>query len=458
MDKKTILIKPYSAYERQPTPPENAELTHVEKGSPLGEYLRRFWQPVALSAELGELPKAVRMFGEDLVLFRTKSGTPGLLEKHCSHRGTSLEFGICEDEGLRCCYHGWLFGVDGRILETPGDPPESRLRHSVCHGAYPVIEYRGLIFGYFGPAEHKPEFPLYDTYELSDDRLVPYCVTYPCNWLQVHENVMDPAHAVFLHTRISFTHFAEAWGELPEMDFVPTPTGMIYVTARRWKDKVWVRSNDIVLPNLAQVGHIWEDGQTDKAFNRVAITRWTTPIDNHTCRIIGWRHFHPDMDPRGIADESRCGVESIDFFGQDGERDYEDRQRMPGDFDAQVTQRAIAIHELENLTRCDRGIAMLRQLIKRETRKVAQGEAPSLSPLRSNALTPTYCHDTVVSIPESGGDDKALVREIGKAITDIVVRGDYQEADDRARQIRQRIRELAARHGAEATEATEAAK
>src|SRR5690606_16285280 len=86
MEKKIVLVKPYSAYERDKTPAENADLTRVEKGSPMGEYLRRFWQPVALSEELGELPKAVRMFGEDLVLFRARNGKPGLLEKHCSHR------------------------------------------------------------------------------------------------------------------------------------------------------------------------------------------------------------------------------------------------------------------------------------------------------------------------------------------------------------------------------------
>ncbi|WP_036185458.1 aromatic ring-hydroxylating dioxygenase subunit alpha [Marinobacterium lacunae] len=444
MESKSNLIYPYSAYDREPLPEENAELTHVEKGTSMGEYLRRYWQPIALSEEIDDLPKLVKMFGEELVLFRAKNGQPGLLEKHCPHRGTSLEYGICEDEGLRCCYHGWLFGVDGRILETPGDPPDSQLRFNICHGAYPLKEFRGIIFGYFGPKDKMPEFPLYDTYETPGNRMVPYSITYPCNWLQVHENVMDPAHAVFLHTRISFTQFAEAWGEIPEMDFVPTPTGMIYVTSRRWEGKVWVRSNDIILPNLAQVGHIWEDGMVDKEFARVAITRWTTPVDNTTCKIIGWRHFNPEADPRGIADESQCGVESVDFFGQNGNRPYADRQRMPGDFDAQVSQRPIALHGMENLTRCDKGVAMLRQLIRREARKVATGADPSVSPLRANERTPTYAHDTVVSVaPAVGADDAERVREVGKAITAIVVKGDHHQAPDRNAQIKQRIKEFA---------------
>jgi nitrite reductase/ring-hydroxylating ferredoxin subunit len=442
---KRHLTEPYSAYRRGELPREDAELTHVERGSPCGEYLRRFWQPVCLSSELGELPRKVRIFGEDLVAFRTKTGEVGILEPHCSHRGTSLEFGICEASGLRCCYHGWLFGVDGRVLETPGDPPDSPLRHEVWHGAYPALEYKGLVFGYFGPPEKKPEFPIYDSYELAGDRLVPYYITYPCNWLQVHENVMDPAHGVFLHTRISFTQFADAWGELPVMEFVPTPAGMIYVTSRRWGDNVWVRSNDILLPNLAQVGHIWEDGTEGKAFSRVAITRWTTPIDNRTCRIIGWRHFHPDADPRGIADESQCGAESVDFYGQSGGRSYEERQKIPGDYDAQTSQRPIAVHALENLTVCDSGVAMLRKLLRVELRRVAKGEDPKLSAVRSNGLVPTYTHDSVVRVsPRNGASadaDKTLVRDVGRRITEIVVRGDHQGAPDRAERIRALIRE-----------------
>lgn len=442
---KRHLTEPYSAYRRGEPPREDVELTHVERGSPCGEYLRRFWQPVCLSAELGELPRKVRMFGEDLVAFRTKTGAVGLVEPHCSHRGTSLEFGICEANGLRCCYHGWLFGVDGRVLETPGDPPDSPLRHEVWHGAYPALEYKGLVFGYFGPPEKKPEFPIYDSYELPGDRLVPYYITYPCNWLQVHENVMDPAHGVFLHTRISFTQFADVWGELPVMEFVPTPAGMIYVTSRRWGDNVWVRSNDILLPNLAQVGHIWEDGTARKAFSRVAITRWTTPIDNRTCRIIGWRHFHPDADPRGIANESQCGPESVDFYGQNGGRAYEERQKIPGDYDAQTSQRPIAIHALENLTVCDSGVAMLRKLLRVELRRVAKGEDPKLSTVRSNGLVPTYTHDTVVRVPPRNGaspeTDKTLVRDVGRRITDIVVRGEHQSAPDRMERIRALMRE-----------------
>ena len=453
MSSKQFLKTPYGGYHQDNHPPETAELTHVEKGSPGGELLRRYWQPVALTSELGEVPLGFRMFGEDLVVFRTTTGEYGILDRHCSHRGTSLEFGLPTECGLRCCYHGWLFGVDGKILETPGDPPGSTLKDRLYHGAYPAKEYKGLIFGYFGSPETMPAFPVYDSYEYAGDKLVPYSITYPCNWLQVQENVMDPAHAVFLHTRVTFSHFSDTWGELPVMDFVETPTGMIYVTTRRWQDKVWVRSNDIILPNLAQDGHIWEDGQEVKQFARVGITRWTTPIDNTTCKVIGWRHFHPEVNPRGIGNEAECGLEKVDFYGQGGGQSFEERQRLPGDYDAIVSQRPIALHAMEHLTYCDKGVVMLRKLLRRDIRKLAAGEDVPTSALRSNGLIPTYCHDSVLGVPAvSGRDDLELQEEIGRQVTEIVVEGDHHTAEDRLSVVRQRIRDYESSFVAQAAE------
>jgi nitrite reductase/ring-hydroxylating ferredoxin subunit len=453
MSSKQFLKTPYGGYHQDNLPAETAELTHVEKGSPGGELLRRYWQPVALTSELGEVPLGFRMFGEDLVVFRTTTGEYGILDRHCSHRGTSLEFGLPTECGLRCCYHGWLFGVDGKILETPGDPPGSTLKDRLYHGAYPAKEYKGLIFGYFGPSETMPAFPIYDSYEYAGDKMVPYCITYPCNWLQVQENVMDPAHAVFLHTRVTFSHFSDTWGELPVMDFVETPTGMIYVTTRRWQDKVWVRSNDIIMPNLAQVGHIWEDGQEIKQFARVGITRWTTPIDNTTCKVIGWRHFHPEVNPRGIGKEAECGLEKVDFYGQGIGQSFEERQRLPGDYDAIVSQRPIALHAMEHLTYCDKGVVMLRKLLRRDIRKLAAGEDVPTSTLRSNNLIPTYCHDSVLGVPPvPGHDDLELQEEIGRRVTEIVVEGDHHAAEDRLTMVRQKIRDYESSFMAQAAE------
>src|SRR5262249_45913930 len=130
----------YGGYFHRDVPPEDAELTHVAPGTPCGEYMRRFWQPICFSDELRDVPLRVRILGEELVVFRDRSGAVGLLELHCPHRGTSLEFGLIEAKGIRCCYHGWLFGVDGTILETPAEPAERTLKDRLYHGAYPTHE------------------------------------------------------------------------------------------------------------------------------------------------------------------------------------------------------------------------------------------------------------------------------------------------------------------------------
>ena len=215
-----FLKQRYGGYFHRDIPPEDTELTHVGSGTPGGEYLRRFWQPVCFSDDLKDLPLKVRMLGEDLVAYRDKRGTVGLLELHCPHRGTSLEFGLVGEDGIRCCYHGWLFGADGQILETPGEPADSTLKDKLWHGAYPVHEYGGVVFAYMGPPQKKPPFPIYDTFDRPGWRMIPgRKYFYPCNWLQMHENHMDPAHTAFLHTIVSGAVFTEEFGVLPELDF-----------------------------------------------------------------------------------------------------------------------------------------------------------------------------------------------------------------------------------------------
>ena len=127
------------------------EITFVEKGSPCGELLRRYWHPVLLSEELGELPKLIKVLGEELVLFRDKSGQIGLLHKHCAHRGASLEYGIVADCGIICSYHGWQYDIDGTLLKAGSEPCKSPVHRRVKQGAYQTHEEEGIIFAYLGP-------------------------------------------------------------------------------------------------------------------------------------------------------------------------------------------------------------------------------------------------------------------------------------------------------------------
>ena len=95
-------------------------------------------------------PRRFGFSGEDLVAFRDRSGRVGVLQRHCSHRGASLEFGIIQPRGIRCCLHGWVYDIDGTILETPVEPKTSKIKETVCQGAYPAFERDGLVFAYMG--------------------------------------------------------------------------------------------------------------------------------------------------------------------------------------------------------------------------------------------------------------------------------------------------------------------
>ena len=436
---------PFTGYFLSAVPPEDPELTHVGPGTPCGEYLRRFWHPVALSSNLADLPHAARIMGEDLVVFRDGLGNVGVLHRHCSHRGTSLEYGIVGERGIRCCYHGWLFDVAGRILETPGEPPGSKLKDGFCHGAYPAIEYAGLVFAYMGPPEERPEFPILDTFERPrGNRLVPYSIHHPCNWLQVAENFQDPVHAVFLHTNLTNVQFTEAWGNMPTVDFGELDDGMYYITCRRVGDMVWVRSNHFLAPNLGQVAALWEDADEERYFGRASITRWTVPIDDTHCWIFGFRHHNDDVDPKGLGRPEECGDNSVDFFGQTGERPYEETQRTPGDYEAQVGQRAIAIHALEHRGASDEGVLRMRRILRKGARRAARVPQPA-DRKRADGTIHTYTHDTILRVPERAGvDDDAMMKELGRRVIQAIFAGDAHEGDARQAAIERGLKALAA--------------
>src|SRR5215210_6017957 len=167
------------------TQEQNDLITRTGPGMPGGAVLRRYWQPAALAEELppGGPPLPVRLFGEDLVLFRDEQGRPGLLGLHCPHRGADLSYGRLEDGGLRCLYHGWLFDVGGQCLEQPGEPAGSTFCQRVRHTAYPCVEAAGIIFAYLGPGE-PPLLPAYEALTVPDDHRFVIKYFHDCNYLQ----------------------------------------------------------------------------------------------------------------------------------------------------------------------------------------------------------------------------------------------------------------------------------
>ncbi|MCZ6874081.1 MAG: aromatic ring-hydroxylating dioxygenase subunit alpha [bacterium] len=409
----SFLTTRYGGYYHHDVPKEDDELTHVGPATPCGEYLRRFWQPVIFSDQLTDLPVRVRILGEDLVALRDFSGAIGLLELHCPHRGTSLEFGLVSQKGIRCCYHGWLIDVDGTILETPGEPAQSTLKDRLYHGAYPTYEYNGTVFAYLGPPDTQPPFPVYDSFVRPGYRLIPgRTYFYPCNWLQILENAMDPVHTAFLHTIVSGSQFTDQFGVVPELDYSETPVGMIYLASRRVGDNVWVRMVEIVAPNLQQVAPIWEDGQTEHPFDGPMMSRWIVPVDDTHTMFLEFRHVSETegVTPPWWADRNVMLPAQL----PDTEV-YEDRQRQPGDYDAQVGQRPIAIHGLEHLGATDRGVIMFRQQIRQGIRAVREGRDPDGVCREAGNIITTYCNDTVVCLPpaSTADEERQLLRETG---------------------------------------------
>jgi nitrite reductase/ring-hydroxylating ferredoxin subunit len=382
--------QPYGGYYRQAQVPLDEKLIRVGRGTPGGEYLRRSWQPVCLSSELGELPLIVTMLGENLVLFRTQQGEIGLLDKHCSHRGASLEYGLPTDVGIQCCYHGWHFACDGRILDTPNDP-NSSLKNRMCHPAYPVHEYQGIIFAWMGPPEEKTDFVILDSYHQPDTQMVPFSL--------------------------------QSWGELPELDYLETPIGMINVNVRRWKDKLWVRTTDVILPNLNQTGALWLSAEDEETFLGAALTRWMRPIDDKHTQMIGWRYLNEELDREQNGDAEQIGVGKIDFIGQtEDERPYAERQQVPGDYEAIAGQGDIAESARWNQNHGDRGVVMMRRLITENIEALEQGEdSKTIERAKQvDGVVATYTRDSVMAIPQRSEDESELRKAFGHELSALV--------------------------------------
>lgn len=180
---------------------DNDILTRVGPGTFMGDLMRRYWVPVALSGELpaGGRTKRVRLLGESMVAFRTARGEPGLLDEFCSHRRVSLYFGRVEDDGLRCCYHGWKYGLDGRCLEMPNEAPETDFKHTVRHRAYPCRERGGVVWAFMGDPAHLTGLPDFEWLGLPENQRFISKYYQHSNYFQAMEGGIDSSHISFLH-------------------------------------------------------------------------------------------------------------------------------------------------------------------------------------------------------------------------------------------------------------------
>ena len=363
-----------SAYDLK-APTYNARLTEVGRGTPMGELLRRYWHPVGMAADAGSTPRPVKVLGEELILFRDGRGQAGLVYPRCCHRGTTLYYGKVEERGIRCCYHGWLFDVEGHCLEMPCEPnPTGAQCQRVRQPWYPVEERYGLVFAYLGPPAKRPLLPRYECLEVlrpgefveADDSSIGSggIAIAPCNWLQHFENVVDPYHVPILHGSFSGPQFAAQMNAFPKVKFEYGRQGVKSTSIRPGSDgQRFRRVTEAVVPTLRVVPN-----PQVAQYGMVESIGWTLPIDDTHYRI----YVAGRVRERGELTKFKSRYNGKTW----AELTPEEHQKFPGDVEAQVGQGAISFHSEEHLMSSDQGVSMLRVLLQKQIDIVAAGGDP----------------------------------------------------------------------------------
>lgn len=367
---------------------ENELLTRVGPGTPAGEMFRRYWLPVGISKEVST-PRKLRVLGEDLVLFRNDAGVPGLIGQQCPHRLTSFEYGRIECGGIRCPYHGWLFDLTGKCLEMPGEPKNSNFKDKVRHKAYPCKEAGGLVFAYMGPGEP----PLLPAFEIlhSDAYLRRAAMdwpVFPCNWLQIAENDIDPVHASVLHNDPTFAQNTLFPRMATRIDFEETEHGVMYSAYRPGLEEgtTYVRRVNQVPPAVLAFGPGRSpDRPNDPEFG--GSLRWRVPIDD-TATMLFSLYAIPKVNVRDAEGRDMGGIVAP---REDVEASMEGRYWQPQrdakgavildqtwkqDYVAIVSQGAIVDRTRERLATSDGGVIRIRKMHLEAIKAVQEGRDP----------------------------------------------------------------------------------
>lgn len=387
---------------------QNDLMTRVAHGAPAGQLLRRYWQPVALVDELeGKRPvKAVKLMGQDFVLFRDEHGKLGMLDRDCPHRNADLSFGRIEHGGLRCPFHGWLFDVNGTCLETPAEPEGSKLCTRIKQAAYPVVERSGIIFAYIGQGE-PPAFPEFDCFVAPDTHTFAFKGLFECNWLQALEVGIDPAHASYLHRFFEDEDTSDSYGkqfrgasadsemaitkvlreyDRPEISVHSTEYGLRLTALRHLpEDQTHVRVTNVVFPQAFVI----------PMSSEMTISQWHVPVDDYNCYWYAiFTSFTTPVDKRQMRDQRLALYELPNYVSRKNKRnnygysvDEQLNQTYTGmgsdinvhDQWAIESQGSIQDRTREHLGTTDKGIiAFRRMLVKAIENTQSGGVAPML--------------------------------------------------------------------------------
>ena len=347
------------------TAARNDLLTRVGPGTPMGELLRRYWQPIGGASELEQNPiKPIRLFGENLVLYKDRGGQFGLVDRHCPHRRADMSYGWVEDRGIRCSYHGWRYDETGACVEQPyEDTASPKPSKSGCEiKAYPVRECAGLLWAYMGPLP-APELPVWEPFTWANGFREIVLADVPCNWLQAQENSIDPVHFEWMHDNWSNV-MRGADAKAPKhlkLKFEEFDHGFTYKRVREGQseeDRYWTVGRVALWPNGFYLGRHFE---------------WRVPVDDENTLSVAWffvrvpKERDPYVQKRVPAWKSPIRDESGRWITS---------HVINQDIVAWVGQGAIADRTKENLRSSDVGISMMRNRFFEELEAIKAGRDP----------------------------------------------------------------------------------
>ena len=388
---------------------ENMLLCQVGRGTPMGEVMRRYWMPFALSADLPKPdcdPIRVRLFGEDLVAFRDTQGVVGLLDEYCVHRGVSLAVGRVEDGGIRCLYHGWKFGPDGTIQETPNHC-DARLRARLKAPAFKVHEEAGLLWAYMGPAEAAPPFRRFAFMDVPQANRTVFRICQEANYLQLVEQGSDSSHVGVLHSNDArpgwltktFTPNPDTLNpaafavedNAPAVELENTRFGFHYAAFRQ-QDRIdgkidetrekHVRVYPFLMPTIRFIPAakvlftVFEVPMDDTNTATFIVIHGEAPADRaHLRKILGL-----DDDRYWSEDDNRFRADWSNKMGQDRSRMSSSWTGFPGvafeDAIMGISAGPICDRTREHLVAADAAVARVRRLLLEAAETVAKGGIP----------------------------------------------------------------------------------
>ena len=374
---------------------ENELLTQTGPGTPGGDLMRRYWQPLALVEELppGGPPRPVRILSEELALFRDETGAPGLLGIHCAHRAADLSYGRIENGGLRCLYHGWLYDRNGNCIEQPGEPAGSNFKDKVKQVAYPCKELGGIIFTYMG-SDEPPQLSNYEFLMVPEENRLVTKYHHSCNYMQSNEGNIDPQHLSFLHRMLSegsgvprvtgsdLTANTYFGGDVtPTIEIEETDFGLrIFSVRDDTPGSEYVRITNFIYPNLSAF-----PGRVGNGYG----VNWHVPIDDthHWKFSINFDREKP-LDSERLRAQAMIDVTDYYHTRDLGNRYQQDREEMRAttfigmgrnfqlhDNWATEGEGPIQDRTVEHLGYTDKAIAAERKLLLRAVRTVQDGGA-----------------------------------------------------------------------------------